>query len=160
MSIQTASGSNNTAAIRVKLLSPERTGFGLMVGKRSNTPPCLFVKYLEPLGPAAASGLLVSGDIILQINGVDISVASYEEAMKMFESSILEPELNLLIRAPLGYSTHLETTFNEEGCPRTYRITERLYSVSKETSSARDPALTSVNLNLEDGKDVPDVKRR
>lgn len=152
------------STIRVKLMSPDRSGFGLVVGKRSDTPPCLMVSCLQPGGEAAASGLIHPGDIILKINGTDVSHSLYPDAVRHLEATASDSELRLVIRAPLGYSTHLQTTFDQEGCPRTYRVTERIYSLA----SAGEPANTepargsscSINLNLAEAKDAVDTRRR
>lgn len=147
------------SAIRVKLLSPGRCGFGLIVGKRCDSPPCLMVSCLQPGGEAASSGLIRPGDIILKINGTDVSHCLYAEAVQLLEATNGDTELRLVIRAPLGYSTHLQTTFDQEGCPRTYRVTERLYTVGSGETLARGSS-GSINLNLDEGKDAADPRRR
>ena len=142
-------------------MSSDRSGFGLVVGKRSDTPPCLMVSCLQPGGEAASSGLIRPGDIILKINGTDVSHCLFPDALRNMEATDRDPELGLVIRAPLGYSTHLQTTFDQEGCPRTYRVTERLYTAGP--GSAETPARgssSSINLNLDEGKDAADTRRR
>jgi nitric-oxide synthase len=153
------------SALRVKLMSPDQMGFGLVVGRRSDTPPCLMVSCLRPGGEAAASGLIHPGDIILKINGTDVSHCPYSEARRHLEATDGDSELRLVIRAPLGYSTHLQTTFDQEGCPRTYRVTERIYSLAPATGETpnAEPARGSsgsINLNLTEGKDAVDTRRR
>lgn len=147
------------SAIRVKLSSPERSGFGVVAAKHSDTPPCLAVSCLLPGSPAASSGLLRPGDVIVKINAIDVSCCGYAEALSCLQATEQDAELRLLIRAPPGYSTHLETTFDGDGCPRTYRVTERLYSVAASVTTARGSS-GSINLNLDDGTDDADIKRR
>lgn len=150
------------SAIRVKLRSVNGLGFGLVVGKRSDTPPCLMVSCLKPGGEAASSGLIRPGDIILKINEADVSQCPYSDALRNMEGTDGQSELRLVIRAPLGYSTHLQTTFDEEGCPRTYRVTERLFSVGSPAASettARGSS-SSINLHLDEGKDATAETRR
>lgn len=157
--ITSSSSSPCCSAIRVRLQSTDGSGFGLIAGKRSDSAPCLMVSSLQVGGEAASSGLLRPGDIILKINGIDVSRCSYAEALQKFHGTSGDRELRLVIRAPLGYSTHLETTFDSEGCPRTYRVTERLYTVGPSGPAVRGSSGT-INLNLDDGKDTNDTRRR
>lgn len=152
--------SSPCSAIRVRLQCNHGSGFGLTPGKRSDSTPCLMVSSLQTGGEAASSGLLRPGDLILKINDKDVSRCSYDDAMQTFEASSADSELRLLIRAPPGYATHLETTFDAEGCPRTYRVTERLYTVGPNSSPAIRTSSGSINLNLDDGKDTTDTRRR
>ena len=151
--------STTCSAIRVKLTSVAGSSYGLVVGKRSDCPPCLVVSSLQVGGEAASSGLLRPGDLILKINGIDVSSRPFSEAFQILQSATREPELRLLIRAPLGYSTHLETTFDDQGSSRTYRVTERQYTVGSSTTTMRGSS-GSINLHLDDGVEDTDAKRR
>jgi nitric-oxide synthase len=152
------------SAIRVRLFSRQGSGFGFRVTGSAASIPSLRVESLVREGEADESGLLRPGDIILKVNDHDVSTVSYDEARHVLDQAMDQQEIKLLIRAPIGFSTHLETTFDGEGVPKTFRVTERVYSIS--SSSAGDASLprtsfttpsTTINLNLDDTKSTDSV---
>ena len=110
-------------------------GFGFSVKQRSPAPT-LLVTELSRNGEAEKSGLIRPGDIILKINDTDVSQCSYAEAFTTLMSAQRDPFTSFVIRAPIGYTTRLETTFCSDGTPKTLRITEKIAKsmVEKETS--------------------------
>ena len=161
---------SDMTSIRVRLFSRQGTGFGFRVTGSETAVPSLRVQSIVKEGEADESGLLRPGDIILKVNEQDVSKCSYDEARHVLDQAMDQQEVRLLIRPPFGFSTHLETTFDAEGIPKTFRVTERVYSHSLSPSSspggdnASVPQKTSttINLNLDDGKstDGNDMKRR
>lgn len=162
MSVTSSLNSGSPVAVRARLVCRVDGGFGIRVCQRTLSPPVLMVSALIKDGEADSSGLVRPGDIILQMNEVDLSNRPFEEALKSFKS--LETELTgqtvrFLFRAPFGYTTRLETTFTSDGSPRTFRITERLYVTSNQhdirakndKSSALSNGPSSINLSLVDG---------
>lgn len=121
---------NNTpSVIRCRLKRNEKNGFGFSVKPRGEAP-ILMVSELIKNGEAELSGLIRPGDIILKINDIDVSRCSYEYALQVLKAMPFHSYTSFVIRAPLGYTTRLETTFNPDGYPRTVRITERIYKTS------------------------------
>lgn len=77
---------------------------------------------------AEQCGLVHVGDVITRVNEIDISESSYENAVELLKALPIDAPVALLLRGPEGYSTHLETTFLENGVPKTIRITKVLPS--------------------------------
>lgn len=157
------------SAIRVRLSSRQGSGFGFRVTASADSIPSLRVESLVREGEADESGLLRPGDLILQINDQDVSKITYDEARHVLDQAMDQQEIKLLIRAPFGFSTHLETIFDGEGLPKTFRVTERVYSVSSGNVASTTPRTsltapsTAINLNLDDTKSTDggnDIKRR
>lgn len=151
------------SSLKVKLFSQPNSGFGLSVCPSTCPLAPLCVETLIPGGEAQVSGLIRPGDLILKVNGVDISYLSSEDALGIMNEAMNQPEMKLLIRPPLGYTTKLETTFDTDGSPRTYRVTEKVFSLTNDgNSSAPKTMSTTINLNLRETKPTNgnDVKRR
>ncbi|XP_054155574.1 nitric oxide synthase, brain-like [Oppia nitens] len=113
------------------------TGFGFTVKSRA-TAPTLSVSELHRNGEAEKSGLIRPGDLILRINDRDVSQCSYSEAYEILLSAQRDSQsASFVVRAPIGYTTRLETTFAADGTPRTVRVTEKIIrkSTTKENES-------------------------
>lgn len=141
--------SESSSTIRLKLQKLEGPSFGLVIARRSDQPPCLFVASLMKDGEAESSGLIRPGDIILQINSIDVSSMSFDEAQKVWRDAERQESIQLMIRCAFGYTTHLETTFDSTGSPRTYRVTQKQFSLSPDNSSKS--SLVPIHLNLDTG---------
>ena len=126
---------NNLPAIMRCRLRKSPNGFGFSVKQRS-TAPTLSVGELTRNGEAEKSGLIRPGDIIIRINDIDVSQCSYLEALDALMSIQKDSFTSFVIRAPIGYTTRLETTFASDGTPKTLRITEKIVKsmTEKETS--------------------------
>lgn len=100
-------------------------GFGLVLSDRG-CPPVLQIDGLASGEcEAAQSGLVRPGDIILRVNNVDVSRCTFDEALQTLASTPVGSYASFIVRAPFGFTTRLVTTFEEDGTPRTLRITER-----------------------------------
>ena len=64
------------------------------------------------------------GDIILRLNDINLAEMSYESAVEVLKAVPTDAPVVLLLRGPEGYTTHLETTFLENGLPKTIRVTK------------------------------------
>ncbi|KAI1293695.1 Nitric oxide synthase [Halotydeus destructor] len=125
--------------VKAKLRVTTSDGLGFTVTQRpSGTPPTLMVKGLTVGSEAEKCGLVRPGDIVLHVDEADLSKCTFEEGQKVLWSLRPDSSVRLLLRAPFGYTTRLETTFLADGSPRTFRITERLYSSSKSRDKAAD----------------------
>lgn len=109
--------------IRVKLIKRRQDGLGFLIRPRK-APPFVSVSALVAGGMAEQSGLVHVGDVITRVNEIDVSETSYDNAVELLKALPIDAPVALLLRGPDGYSTHLETTFQENGVPRTIRITK------------------------------------
>lgn len=138
--------------IRAKLFNHVDGNTGIILGQRSDIAPRVQVQSLVKDSEAELSGLVRPGDIILQVNDHDLSRCSFEEAVDVFKQLPVDKMVRLVLRAPFGYTTRLETSFGDDGTPRTFRITERIYTNSGSnhdtviSCKANGPSL----LNLQD----------
>lgn len=120
-------------------------GFGLHIQDRGSAP-VLQIERLAADCEAERSGLVRPGDIILRINNVDVSRCTFDEALQTLASTPVGSYASFIVRAPYGFTTRLVTTFEEDGTPRTIRITERTtrkasttgpFTLTPATSSAK-----------------------
>ncbi|XP_071093891.1 nitric oxide synthase-like isoform X1 [Haliotis cracherodii] len=109
--------------IRVKLIKQKHGGLGFLVKQRTSKP-YVVVADLVSGGIAEESGLVQVGDVILRINDINLTEMSYESAVEILKAVPTDAPVVLLLRGPEGYSTHLETTFQENGMPKTIRVTK------------------------------------
>ncbi|KAL4224321.1 Nitric oxide synthase [Mactra antiquata] len=109
--------------IRVKLLKQKKYGLGFLVRKRSKTPHVV-VSDLVTHGTAAESGLVQVGDIILKVNDINFGELTYDKCLDVLKTLPINNTVVLLLKGPDGYTTHLETRFNQDGTPRTVRVTK------------------------------------
>ena len=75
-------------------------------------------------GMAAKSGLVQIGDIVLKVNDTDLVNISYAESVDILKALPIYAVVVLILRGPEGYTSHLETRFQNDGTPRTMRITK------------------------------------
>ncbi|XP_050408838.1 nitric oxide synthase, brain [Patella vulgata] len=109
--------------IRVKLIKQENGGLGFLVKQRMNKP-FVVVADLVSGGIAEESGLVQVGDVILRINDIDLTDMSYESSVEILKAVPVNAPVVLLLRGPEGFSSHLETTFLENGMPTSARVTK------------------------------------
>lgn len=135
------------SSIRVKLQKLEGPSFGLVIARRCDTPPCLYVASLIKDGEAESSGLIRPGDIILEINDIDVSSLPFDGATRIWRDAECNECIHLKIRCAFGYTTHLETTFDGTGTARTYRVTQKQYNLSPDSTTKS--TLVPIHLNLD-----------
>lgn len=124
-------------------------GFGLVLADRG-CPPVLQIDGLAGGEcEAAQSGLVRPGDIILRINNVDVSRCTFDEALQTLASTPVGSYASFIVRAPFGFTTRLVTTFEEDGTPKTLRITERANSNSNNFSNRRLSSTTLLATGLQ-----------
>lgn len=141
----------------------EGFGFGIKIQDRG-APPTLQVVSLVKGCEAEKSGLIRPGDIILRINNVDVASCTYDEAIQTLALMPIGAYVSFVVRVPLGYATRLVTTFDDDGQPRTLRITEKAKNnstSSSETSklleatnsavSSRRPSEVGIGQHLQSG---------
>lgn len=113
--------------MKCRLKKTHEAGFGFNVKpNKSSLYPSLVVSDLIKNGEADKSGLIRPGDVILKINDYDVSQCSYDDGLKLFKLIPADSVVSFVIKAPIGYTTRLETTFASDGSPRTLRITEKI----------------------------------
>nr|BAF73722.1 nitric oxide synthase [Ambigolimax valentianus] len=120
----TAELSANT--IRVKLVKQKHGGLGFLVKQRTLKPFVLVASIVKG-GVAEESGLVQIGDIILRINDIDLTDMSYPSAIEVLKAVPIDTPVVLLLRGPEGYTTYLQTSFLENGMPRTVRVTKPIH---------------------------------
>lgn len=143
------------SSIRVKLQKLGGPSFGIVIARRSDQPPCLFVASLIKDGEAECSGLIRPGDIILAINDTDVSTVPFDQAQRIWREAESKESIHMIIRCAFGYSTHLETTFDSTGTARTYRITQKQFNLSPDSSTKS--SLVPIHLNLDASSTVDPV---
>ena len=111
--------------IRVKLVKRKNGGVGFLIRER-NAKPYVMISDLIVGGVAEASKLVQVGDTILRVNDIDVTDMAYINAVEILKSVPNDIPVVLLLRGPEGYTTHLETTFLENGMARTVRVTQPL----------------------------------
>ena len=109
--------------IRVKLQKEPKYGLGFLIRQRSKSPHVI-VSDLVSGGMAAKSGLVQIGDIVLKVNDTDLVNISYAESVDVLKALPIYAVVVLILRGPEGYTSHLETRFQNDGTPRTVRITK------------------------------------
>ena len=113
--------------IRVKLQKEPKYGLGFLIRQRSKSPHVI-VSDLVTGGMAAKSGLVQIGDIVLKVNDTDLVNISYAESVDVLKALPIYAVVVLILRGPEGYTSHLETRFQNDGTPRTVRITKPMIS--------------------------------
>lgn len=108
--------------VRVKLSKSKKDGFGFLVQRRESKPHVV-VSDLIPGGLAVESGLISRGDIVVRLNDTYLTDIDYEKAVFILRSAPIGHTATLLLRAPDGFTTHLVTTFDENGVGKTIRVT-------------------------------------
>ena len=158
---------NSSKTIRVKLIKQRGCGLGFLVKQRTLKPNIVVAELVEG-GMAEESGLIQIGDIILRINDIDVSEMSYENAVEILKAVPTDSPVVLLLRGPDEYTTHLETTFQENGMPKTIRVTKPLdnsivgkirRTISGSYSPLTSPARTLKNFCLSDDTTYKSGKR-
>ena len=119
--------SESSNIIRVKLLKQPRYGLGFLIRHRSKSPHVV-VSDLVSGGMAAQSGLVQIGDLILKVNDTDLVDKSYDESLEILKSLPINSPVVIVLRGPEGYTSHLETRFQNDGTPRTIRVTKPVLS--------------------------------
>ena len=114
-----------TNLIRVKLIKQKHDGLGFLVKPRKHKP-FVTISALVAGGMAEQSGLVYEGDVIMRVNEIDVSEMNYENAVELLKALPIDAPVALLLRGPDGCSTHLVTTFQENGIPKTVRVTKPL----------------------------------
>ncbi|CAG5130084.1 unnamed protein product [Candidula unifasciata] len=112
--------------IRVKLVKQRHGGLGFLVKQRALKPFVLVASIVKG-GVAEESGLVQIGDIILRINDIDLTDMSYTSAIEVLKAVPIDTPVVLLLKGPEGYTTYLQTSFLENGVPRTVRVTKPLH---------------------------------
>ena len=141
-----ASASSSAMRLRLKRYDDclvSGFGFGLEIQDRGS-PPVLQIECLAKDCEAEKSGLVRPGDIILRINNVDVSRCTFDEALQTLASTPVGSYASFIVRAPYGFTTRLVTTFEEDGTPRTIRITER---TNRKLSTSGPSALMPISAN-------------
>ncbi|KAL5016525.1 hypothetical protein ScPMuIL_006114 [Solemya velum] len=108
--------------VRVKLSKSKKDGFGFLVQRRESKPHVV-VSDLIPGGLAVECGLISRGDIVVRLNDTYLTDIDYEKAVFILRSAPIGHTATLLLRAPDGFTTHLVTTFDENGVGKTIRVT-------------------------------------
>lgn len=111
--------------IRVKLYKRQEDGLGFLIKPRAQKPNVV-ISALVAGGLAEQCGLIQIGDVIIRVNEIDISDKSYDDAVELLKALPVDAPVAIVLRGQEGFTTHLETTFQENGIPRTIRVSRKL----------------------------------
>ncbi|XP_041456933.1 nitric oxide synthase, brain-like isoform X3 [Lytechinus variegatus] len=111
----------NTFSIRLVKRPPH--GLGFLVRKRKCNPPVLISDLISG-GVAENSGLVRIGDILLAVNGVQLTDVPYNTALEVLRSVPMDTPCVIVLKGPEGYRTRLETVMSPDGAVNIVRITE------------------------------------
>ncbi|XP_060064662.1 nitric oxide synthase 1-like [Ylistrum balloti] len=147
--------------IRVKLFKRHEDGLGFLIKPRTQKP-FVAVSALVAGGLAEQSGLVHIGDTVLRVNEIDISERSYDDAVELLKALPVDAPVALILRGPDGYSTHLETTFRENGVPRTIRVTRKVVNNDSIVSRIRRTfsRASSASPNRNEGRSLSPCRNR
>ncbi|XP_071508617.1 nitric oxide synthase, salivary gland-like [Diadema antillarum] len=114
-------GEPNTFSIRLVKRPPH--GLGFLVRKRKCNPPVLISDLISG-GVAENSGLVRIGDILLAVNGVQLTDVPYNTALEVLRSVPMDTPCVIVLKGPDGYRTRLETVMSPDGLVNIVRVSE------------------------------------
>ncbi|XP_033628503.1 nitric oxide synthase, brain-like [Asterias rubens] len=114
---------NEPNTFTVRLFKRPPHGLGFLVRKRKTNPPVI-ISDLIPDGVADQSGLIQVGDILLGVNGVQLTDVPYSTALEVLRSVPMDSPTVLVMRGPDGYRTRLESILTPDGSVKVVRVTE------------------------------------
>ncbi|XP_022086266.1 nitric oxide synthase, brain-like isoform X2 [Acanthaster planci] len=129
---------NEPNTFTVRLFKRPPHGLGFLVRKRKTNPPVI-ISDLIPDGVADQSGLIQVGDILLAVNGVQLTDVPYSTALEVLRSVPMDSPTVLVMRGPDGYRTRLESILTPDGAVKVVRVTEEINtdSLSRDKGSGR-----------------------
>ncbi|XP_038059438.1 nitric oxide synthase, brain-like isoform X2 [Patiria miniata] len=116
---------NEPNTFTVRLFKRPPHGLGFLVRKRKTNPPVI-ISDLIPEGVADQSGLIQVGDILLGVNGVQLTDVPYSTALEVLRSVPMDSPTVLVMRGPDGYRTRLESILTPDGAVKVVRVTEEI----------------------------------
>ena len=116
---------NEPNTFTVRLFKRPPHGLGFLVRKRKTNPPVI-ISDLIPDGVADQSGLIQVGDILIGVNGVQLTDVPYSTALEVLRSVPMDSPTVLVMRGPDGYRTRLESILTPDGVVKVVRATEEI----------------------------------
>lgn len=136
--------------ITVSIAKRKLGGVGFVTSRRSASP-YLTVSHVVKGGVAQETGLIQTGDVILEVNGKSLESVPYHKALEILDKVPIGEEMVIQVRAKDGFQAYLETAFDDKGAVKTVRK-------NRATSSSK--ALTNVNSELNGEAHEPKSPKR
>lgn len=145
--------------ITVNIAKRKLGGVGFVTSRRS-TSPYLAVSHVVKGGVAHETGLIQTGDVILEVNGNSLESVPYHKALEMLDKVPTGEEMVIKVRAKDGFQAYLETAFDDKGAVKTVRktrarspskaITNMSSDLNGETHEPKSPKKESASTNGRD----------
>lgn len=129
---------NEPNTFSIRLLKRPPHGLGFIVRKRKTNPPVV-ISDLIPGGVAEQSGLVQVGDVLLAVNGVQLTDVPYNTALEVLRSVPMDSPCVLVLRGPEGFKTKLETLMSPDGLVQVVRLTEPEDNMSRDRNQNLTP---------------------
>lgn len=129
---------NEPNTFSIRLLKRPPHGLGFIVRKRKTNPPVV-ISDLIPGGVAEQSCLVQVGDVLLAVNGVQLTDVPYNTALEVLRSVPMDSPCVLVLRGPDGFKTKLETLMSPEGMVQVIRLTEPEDHISRDRNQNLTP---------------------
>ena len=123
--------------ITVSIAKRKLGGVGFLTSRRSASP-YLAVSHVVKGGVAHETGLIQTGDVILEVNGKSLESVPYHKALEILDKVPTGEEMVIQVRAKDGFQAYLETAFDDKGAVKTVRKTR-----------ATSPSKANMNMNSE-----------
>lgn len=108
--------------IIVNIAKRKLGGVGFVTSKRSESP-YLAVSHVVRGGVAYETGLIQTGDVILEVNGKSLESVPYHKALEIIDKVPTGEVMAMKLRAKDGFQAFLETAFDDKGAVKTVRKT-------------------------------------
>ncbi|KAL3869055.1 hypothetical protein ACJMK2_041782 [Sinanodonta woodiana] len=142
--------------IQVKVIKHPQYGLGFLVRSRTKSP-YVIVSDLVKGGSAAECGLVQVGDILIKVDDISLLDKPYQDAISILNSIPVNTQVVLLLRCQEGYTTHLETRFDQDGLPKTVRITEPINQPETFVSKIKKTFCPSKNISAANQYNIVEV---
>ncbi|XP_071848203.1 nitric oxide synthase-like protein isoform X4 [Apostichopus japonicus] len=129
---------NEPNTFSIRLLKRPPHGLGFIVRKRKTNPPVV-ISDLIPGGVAEQSCLVQVGDVLLAVNGVQLTDVPYNTALEVLRSVPMDSPCVLVLRGPDGFKTKLETLMSPDGLVQVIRLTEPEDHISRDRNQNLTP---------------------
>ena len=136
--------------IAVSIVKRKLGGVGFLTSRRSASP-YLAVSHVVKGGVAHETGLIQTGDVILEVNGKSLESLPYHKALEILDKVPTGEEMVIQVRAKDGFQAYLETAFDDKGAVKTVR---------KNRTTSPSKALTNMNSELNGEAHEPQSPKR
>lgn len=111
---------SSDGSIIVNIAKRKLGGVGFVTSKRSESP-YLVVSHVVKGGVAHETGLIQTGDVILEVDGKSVESMPYHKALEIIDKVPTGEVIAMKLRAKDGFQAYLETAFDDKGSVKTVR---------------------------------------